>query len=188
MIIWLNGPFGGGKTTTAAELDALLPEVVVFDPEKIGEAIVPALSAVETVRDFQDWRPWRELVVAALASVDRYTGRTIVAPQTVVVEQYWDEITAGLDAAGVEVRAFTLDCTPDEHERRIANDHVTNATIEEIKIHDGGVGWRRHRAPDYRAALPWLRTRTEVIDTTALRPVEVAREIATRAALTEPVT
>ena len=185
MILWLNGPFGGGKTTTAAELDALLPEAVVFDPEKLGEAIVPALSGVEPVSDFQDWRPWRELVVAALTSLDRYTGRPVVAPQTVVVEQYWDEIMSGLATAGVDVRAFTLDSTPAEHERRIANDFVTSATIEEIKIHDDddGVGWRRHRAPDYRAALPWLAERTEVIDTTLLRPAEVAKEIARRVGL-----
>ncbi|MCP2265959.1 AAA family ATPase [Promicromonospora thailandica] len=183
MIIWLNGPFGGGKTTTAAALDALLPEALVFDPEKVGESITPTLAAVETVRDFQDWRPWRELVVASLVSLDRYTGRTIVAPQTVVVERYWDEITAGLAEAGIEVRAFTLDCTPEEHERRIATDTLTLATLTQIQADDGGVGWRRHRAPDYRAALSWLAGRTEVIDTTALTPDEVAREIATRTAL-----
>jgi hypothetical protein len=186
MIVWLNGPFGGGKTTTAAELDALLPEVVVFDPENMGGAIVDTLSGIEPVPDFQDWRPWREMVVAALTSLDRYTNRTVVAPQTVVVEQYWDEIMAGLAAAGVDVRAFTLDCTPTEHERRIANDTVTNATLEGIKVHDGDVGWRRHRAADYRAALPWLTTRTEVIDTTLLRPTEVAKEIATRLAHSAP--
>lgn len=183
MIIWLNGPFGGGKTTTAAELDALLPEVVVFDPEKMGEAIVTTLGGIEPVSDFQDWRPWREMVVAALTSLDRHTGRTVVAPQTVVVERYWDEIVTGLATAGVEVRAFTLDSTPEEHERRIANDTVTNATIEEIKVHDGRVGWRRHRAADYRAALPWLTERTEVIDTTLLRPAEVAKEVAARVGL-----
>jgi len=174
MIIWLNGPFGGGKTTTAAALDTLLPDAVVFDPEKVGEAIVGTLTDVEPVKDFQDWRPWRELVVASLVALHRYTGRTIVAPQTVVVEQYWDEIMSGLAAAGVEVRAFTLDSTPAEHERRIAGDTLTIATIDQITVEAGGAGWRRHRAPDYRAALTWLATRTEVLDTTALRPEQVA--------------
>ncbi|WP_228834433.1 AAA family ATPase [Nocardia abscessus] len=33
MIIWLNGTFGAGKTTTAGELTALLPGSRIFDTE-----------------------------------------------------------------------------------------------------------------------------------------------------------
>jgi adenylylsulfate kinase-like enzyme len=36
VIIWLNGPFGGGKTTTASELHTLLPSSRLFDPEMVG--------------------------------------------------------------------------------------------------------------------------------------------------------
>src|SRR5690606_25618485 len=112
-----------------------------------------------------------------------YTGRTIVAPQTVVVEQYWDEIMSGLASAGVEVRAFTLDSTPAEHERRIAGDTLPIATIDQTAAHHGGVGWRPPRARAHRAALSWLAARTEVLDTTTLRPEQVAKEVATRAGL-----
>jgi hypothetical protein len=135
MIIWLNGPFGAGKTTTTTQLVDRLPRSVAFDPELVGEAIVPALSAVRPVPDFQDWEPWREIVVAALVSLDRYADRPIVTPQTVVVEEYWDELTGGLRAAGIEVRAFTLHCEPAEHERRIAHDTT---------VRSGPTGgWRR---------------------------------------------
>ena len=36
MIVWLNGTFGCGKTTTAAELCPLIPSSRLFDPETVG--------------------------------------------------------------------------------------------------------------------------------------------------------
>jgi hypothetical protein len=36
VLIWINGPFGGGKTQTAHELLRRLPGSVVCDPEYIG--------------------------------------------------------------------------------------------------------------------------------------------------------
>ena len=36
MIIWINGGFGAGKTTLAAELHRRLPDAVVYDPEDVG--------------------------------------------------------------------------------------------------------------------------------------------------------
>lgn len=36
MLLWLNGPFGGGKTQTAHELRRRLPGSVVCDPEEVG--------------------------------------------------------------------------------------------------------------------------------------------------------
>ncbi|MBL0888965.1 ATP-binding protein [Myceligenerans sp. I2] len=140
----------------------------MFDPEKVGGAIAPTLGDVFPVRDFQDYPPWRELVVASLASLHRFAERTIIAPQTVVVERYWDEISAGLDAAGISVHAFTLDCTPEEHERRIVTDAKMPNSL-----------WRRERAAEFRRAHAWLSRRTEVIDTTVLTPAEVANSIAT---------
>jgi deoxyadenosine/deoxycytidine kinase len=36
VIIWLDGPFGIGKSTTAQALLEHLPEAVLFDPELFG--------------------------------------------------------------------------------------------------------------------------------------------------------
>jgi len=36
VIIWLNGTFGCGKTSTAAELHFLVPFSRLFDPETVG--------------------------------------------------------------------------------------------------------------------------------------------------------
>ena len=36
MLIWVNGPFGGGKTQTAHELQRRLPGSALCDPELVG--------------------------------------------------------------------------------------------------------------------------------------------------------
>ena len=36
MIVWLNGAFGAGKTSTAKELLQLLPNARLYDPEHVG--------------------------------------------------------------------------------------------------------------------------------------------------------
>ncbi|MFJ4609613.1 nucleoside/nucleotide kinase family protein [Streptomyces griseus] len=54
MIIWLNGPFGGGKTTMAAELRTALSGAVIADPEGVGGLLRDALRGHEPhVRDYQ---------------------------------------------------------------------------------------------------------------------------------------
>lgn len=45
--------------------------------------------ATEKVDDFQDWRPWRALVVATAEQVLDYVGGTLVVPQSVLVREYW---------------------------------------------------------------------------------------------------
>ncbi len=49
MIVWINGAFGAGKTTTARELIELIPNSTLFDPEVIGGTLT-YLLAVEAPR------------------------------------------------------------------------------------------------------------------------------------------
>lgn len=165
MIIWINGPFGVGKTTTVAHLRSQLPGALVFDTESIGYAIRPTLAEEYPVGDFQDWPVWREAVVAVLTSLHRFTGRPVIVPQTVIVEEYWSEIAGGLNAAGITLAAFTLHASAAEHERRIAGDTAVPAATAQ---------WRRTRAAHYHDALQWLRRRTRLIETDGRIPAEVA--------------
>jgi len=41
MIVWLNGTFGVGKTTTSELLAKTLPDARVFDAEKVGTLLIP---------------------------------------------------------------------------------------------------------------------------------------------------
>ncbi|GAB2839132.1 AAA family ATPase [Lentzea nigeriaca] len=65
MLIWINGPFGGGKTATAFELHRRLAGSVESDPEHVGfglhRMLPPALRG-----DFQDLPAWRHGVHSML--------------------------------------------------------------------------------------------------------------------------
>jgi hypothetical protein len=174
VIIWLNGTFGVGKTTTSEILAASLSDARIFDSEKVGELLLPILASVP-VQDFQDWSPWRRLVVRTAAEVLDYVGGVLVIPQTVLVERYWDEINDGLSAAGIPVRHFVLHACHETLTRRIRAD---TPTLEPR--------WRLEHLADYREALPWLQRKGRLIDTNQSPPTEVAALI--EQALTEAAT
>ncbi|MFI9155442.1 hypothetical protein [Streptomyces sp. NPDC053367] len=44
MIVWLNGPFGGGKTTLASGPYSAPPGATVADPEAVGDLLRSALG------------------------------------------------------------------------------------------------------------------------------------------------
>jgi predicted kinase len=119
VLLWINGAFGAGKTQTAFELHRRLPGSHVADPELIGFAIQKTLPA-EARGDFQDRPQWRSAVIATLvdAVADNGPGPVIV-PMTLVRDAYFDEVMGGLADAGVDVRHFALQASPDTLRRRL---------------------------------------------------------------------
>jgi len=55
MLLWINGPFGGGKSSTARELRDRLPGSLICDPEHLGFGLQRMLPTGFR-RDFQDFR------------------------------------------------------------------------------------------------------------------------------------
>jgi predicted kinase len=100
VIIWLNGGFGAGKTTLAAELHRWLPEAVVYDPEDVGIMLWKWMPPND---DFQDLPSWRELVVATALSLRRHHAETLIVPMSLIRDAYRAEILGGLADAGEEV-------------------------------------------------------------------------------------
>ncbi|MGW5424936.1 AAA family ATPase [Streptomyces sp. NPDC003943] len=109
MLLWINGPFGGGKTQTAYELRRRLPGSVVCDPEHIGfglhRTLPPGLR-----EDFQDLAAWRRGVYEVLDLALRRHGGPVLVPMTLVEPAYFAEIVGRLrDAHGeARVRHFAL--------------------------------------------------------------------------------
>jgi hypothetical protein len=108
VIIWLNGPFGIGKTTAAQALVQRLPDGLLYDPELIGELLRQMVGAIDPVSDFQDLLAWRELVVDTARVLCQTYRRTLVMPMTVWRQAYFDELLEGLRRADPDIRCFRL--------------------------------------------------------------------------------
>jgi len=168
MIVWINGPFGVGKTTITRELVKLLPNVVTFDPEEVGFMLRHALGPHYPGGDFQELRAWRRLTVAALAEMADYLSRDILVPQSVLVESHWDELHDGLAQLGIDTLSFTVHAQAAELTRRITADTVLADAVV----------WRLDHRSVYDTAHPWLSEKTTLLDTTTFTPAETAELIA----------
>lgn len=62
MIVWINGPFGVGKSTAACLLAGLWPGATLFEPEYLGSLLRHWYPPDTVVDDFQDLSVWRRLV------------------------------------------------------------------------------------------------------------------------------
>ena len=141
MIVWINGPFGVGKTSTA---NAISEQTGwrLFDPEHVGYLLAANLRDLE-FDDFQDLPPWRSLVPAVVDEIYRYTNPTaIIGVQTVLVERYWSELADGLAQRGLSVLHVVLDCEEAELRHRIENDEIESEALEWRLDHLAAFGGR----------------------------------------------
>jgi hypothetical protein len=101
MLLWINGPFGGGKSETARELHSRLPGSVICDPEEVGFGLRRMLPA-GLRRDFQDFPAWRQGVFEVLDLTLRSVDGPVIAPMN------FAEIIGRLTDSGHDVRHFAL--------------------------------------------------------------------------------
>ena len=168
MIVWLNGTFGVGKTTTSAHLTADDERLRPFDPEWVGYMLANNLQDHE-VSDFQHYPSWRRLVPCVADEIVHVTGQHLVAAQSVLVEDYWLEIKAGLTELGHGVFHVLLDADAETLHARIDADDQEPARIRP---------WRHRHVEVYESSRPWLRTAADlVVDTVTLGPHDVSRQV-----------
>jgi hypothetical protein len=168
VIVWLNGTHGAGKTTTGSLVQPLIPDSRVFNAEKVGEALMDITPGLPATDNFQHWPPWRPLVVETARRVLDYTGGTVVMPMTVLVEQYWREISTGLAEHAIPVRHFVLHADSDTLRKRIDSDTVLGPSYFRLSFLESYA----------QAARTWLHEEAEVIDTTDLTATQAAHQVA----------
>ena len=118
MLLWINGPFGGGKTATAYELNRRLPGSVVCDPEHVGFGMRRMLPAALR-GNFQDLPAWRHNVVELLRLTLAACHGPVIVPMTLVNSGYFQEIIGSLRDDGFAVHHFALLAEPATVRRRL---------------------------------------------------------------------
>lgn len=107
MVVWINGPFGGGKTQTAHELRRRLAGSIICDPELLGFGLNRMLPAALR-GDFQDLEAWRHGVYEVLNLTLKGSTGPVIVPMTVVEPRYFRETVGRLRDEGRDVRHFAL--------------------------------------------------------------------------------
>ncbi|MFJ5549146.1 AAA family ATPase [Streptomyces sp. NPDC093225] len=111
-VVWINGPFGCGKSTVTRHLAALLPGALVVDPEDVGHMLWRQLPGALREEEFELeplWAPLTRLLVERCA---RTYGRPVVVPMTVSRLPVFEQLVGGLRRGGLDVRHFTLLADP----------------------------------------------------------------------------
>ena len=177
-VVWINGAFGAGKTTTARELIDLIPNSTLFDPEVVGAALPHLLppKRLAEVGDYQDLPIWRRLVIDTAAALLAELGGTLVVPMTLLRQDYRDEIFGGLAARRISVHHVLLAPAETILRERIAGREVpADLPDGEMRIRQ----WSYDHIEPYRTALAtWLTADAHLVDTSALTPYETAARIA----------
>jgi len=177
-VVWINGAFGAGKTTTARELIELIPNSTLFDPEVIGGELTHLLPPkhLAQVGDFQDLPVWRRLVIDTAAALLAELGGTLVVPMTLLRQEYRDEIFGGLAARRISVRHVLLAPAETILRERIAGREVSPDLPDgEIRVRQ----WSYDHIEPYHAALAsWLTADAYPVDTGALTAYQTAVRIA----------
>lgn len=173
MIIWVNGPFGAGKSRAAREMLDLIPESTLYEPELLSRCLRELLPEkhLRDVTDCQELPVWRRLVVDTAAALLAEVGGVLVVPMSLLRQDHRDEIFGGLASRGIEVRHVLLEPGETILRQRIAarRDHPDDAEADEAA--------RRRaldRIADYAAALPWLVMDAHVLHTAGLTPRQTA--------------
>ncbi len=107
MLIWINGAFGAGKTTTAFELQKRLPNSRVYDPENAGYFIRKNLPKALWKVDFQDHPLWRQINLEMLRLLAKSEEHVII-PMTLVHRPYYNEIVQPLLEEGIHLHMILL--------------------------------------------------------------------------------
>ena len=107
VLVWINGPFGVGKTAVAFDLHRRLPASIVCDPEHLGIGLHRMLPpAMRT--DYQDLKAWRSGTYEVLDIAARRHPGIVIVPMTLTDPGYFAQIVGRLRADGHDLRHFAL--------------------------------------------------------------------------------
>lgn len=167
MIIWLNGPFGVGKTTLANLLHQKIQNSILYDPEQLGDFFQEILPKDVCPDDFQDYPIWRKTTHQIIRDLATKTGKVIIVPMTICKREYYQEI----------IQRLIEDKIPLEHYILLA-DKTTILERLDNRFDEDNIWAKRHLdacLEAFESQIPGQKLNTD-----DLRPEEVAMEILDR--------
>ena len=109
MILWIDGPYGVGKSTLAEALHGLRPESFVFDAEEVGNAVRDNLP-MNTYSDvFEGYPLWFEFCSELLLEISKSFWGDIFVPMTLIYPDSFEKIAAPLREYGTDIRHILLE-------------------------------------------------------------------------------
>lgn len=126
MILWINGPFGSGKTTLANNIKSKVPNSILFDPEEIGGLIHKIVPGAKS-KEFQEYDVWSDLVIRGIRGLKEEFNLPIIVPMTLVDPKNNDKIFNGLSCEEIEFRHIFLEIDENTLSERIKNQIIHSA-------------------------------------------------------------
>ncbi|KQY84040.1 tunicamycin resistance protein [Paenibacillus sp. Root52] len=125
MIVMINGAFGAGKTSAANQLQPLIPNSMIFDPEEIGymlRKVIPedVRMKEEQTDDFQDMELWKILTVTIAHELRQKYNKHLIVPMTIYNTERFEYIHGGLSELDSDLYHFTLMTSMETLHERIA--------------------------------------------------------------------
>lgn len=121
MIIWINGPYGVGKSTLAEALREKLPNSFIFDAELVGDAVRENMPKQFFKETYEEFSLWHEMCARLLAELDAVFDGCVFVPMTLKRQESYGAIIGGLREAGVQAVSIMLEADRDTvHDRILA--------------------------------------------------------------------
>jgi deoxyadenosine/deoxycytidine kinase len=134
MIIWINGPFGVGKTTLADNLLQVMDNVTLFNPELIGKTLWNLTPVILHEQEFEDEPIWRKTTYQLIMDCYQQYKRTLVIPMTIAKDSGYSEIIDKLRKNGIELHMYTLLASGEEIKNRLLKRGETANSWEQQQI------------------------------------------------------
>ena len=173
MLLWINGPGGVGKTTTAFELSRRVPGSVVCEPEHVGYGMHRMLPA-GLRSNWWDLPAMRNSIVELLRLTLASWHGPVIVPMMVPKSGYFQETVGSLRRDGFTVHHFALLAEQATVRRRLGRRSLgTELKPGSWAVEHLGEDLQRLRAPEF----------AQHIDTDQQTVAEVADAIASAAGL-----
>ena len=122
MVVWINGPYGVGKSTLAEKLHERDPESFIFDAEAVGNAVRDNLPrALYNGAVFEAYPLWFSFCAELLRKISAGFGGHVYVPMTLVYKDSFARIAQPLAESGVAAKHILLVSTHEiVHDRILA--------------------------------------------------------------------